>query len=91
MAVDDVIARLAHEGGEAVEVAQEVAAGEDLDVDAEVPSLLGEGALHEADHLDLDLGAKARQEGVDVCFRAAGVAAADQMKDLHGHPSEKKT
>ena len=63
--------------------------GDHLGRDAEGLGLLGEGRVDKAHHIHLNVLPKALEQGVNVGFRAAGIAAADQMNDFHALPPKK--
>ena len=72
---DDGKDALAHRHG--------VAAFNDGRRDAETAGLLGERSLHKADQVDILRAVQALQQGKNVRFRAADIAAGDQMDEFH--------
>ena len=56
---------------------------QDTGIDARLPGFLGKGALHEADQLHIVVLAQLLQQADHMGFRAAHVAAGDQMHDFH--------
>ena len=70
--------------GNGAAVGQDVAGLDDPGMDAHVPGLLGELALHKA-HQQHRMGPRqALQQGEHVGFCAADVAAGDEVDDFHG-------
>ena len=63
--------------------AGDVVAAHDLHRDTERAGLLGEGTVPEADQLGGDGLVEVSQQAEDVGLGPAGVAAADEMDDLH--------
>ena len=61
----------------------EEASGEDQRPYSELPRLLGEGPVAEADQGDLQLAGEAVEQGVDVGLGPARVASAYKMYNLH--------
>ena len=81
--MDELIPPLPDHPFEGAVRAQQIAAGEHHCGDAQLPGLLGEGALQEADHGHLDGAGKVLQQGVDVGLGSAAVAAGNQSDDFH--------
>ena len=78
VAVDDIVVPVDNLFAQDGDGAENIVTGDDLRGDAQLPGLLGEGALGEAHHVGLDVLLQPLEEGMDVGFGAAGVAAADQ-------------
>ena len=83
VAVDELIAAGADILGQPAAEAGDVVAAHDLYRDAETAGLLGEGPVPEADQLGRDGPVEMLQQAQDVGLGPAGVAAADEMDDLH--------
>ena len=87
--VDEIVAALPDFLLEQAEGAEHIAVGIDLSGDAQLPRLLGEGSLHEADHVHLDGPGQVLEQGEHMGFGAAAVAAADEMNDFHAEGLQK--
>ena len=83
VAVQQLAVVVPDDGKDALAHRHGVAAFNDGRRDAETAGLLGERSLHKADQVDILRAVQALQQGKNVRFRAADVAAGDQMDEFH--------
>ena len=83
MAVNQLKAALADVVHQTAADAEDVVSRHDFRGDPQLPGLLSKGTVPETDQLGGNGLIETLQQAQDVGFGAAGVAAADQMNDLH--------
>ena len=90
VAVDEVVVLGVDQPGQGLEGAQDILSGQDHGADAQLPGLLGEGPLHEADHGHVDGPGQVLKQRVDVGLGAPRIAAGNQMDDFHHMPPKNR-
>ena len=90
MAVENFKALGADQLLQSAQIVQQVVSGEDDGMNTQLPRLLGEGAFHEADHGNVNPLGEVLEQGVNVGFGAAAVAAGNQVKDFHERNLQKR-
>ena len=83
MTVDQLKAALADIMDQTAADAEDVVSRHDFRGDSQCPGFLGERTVPETDQLGGNGLVEVLQQAQDVGFGTAGVAAADQMNDLH--------